>query len=132
MTPSDDEAAKKPPVRVVIIDDTLDVRMLLKLHLSLEDGIEVVDEGDDGAVAVALAAAHQPDVMILDQMMPKMTGIEALPLVREASPGCKVIVYSSRMADETERAALKAGADAYVEKIKGPDHIVDVIRSITE
>lgn len=64
---------------MVIIDDTPDIRMLLRLQIDLEDGIEVVAEGADGSEAAELAVLTEPDVIVMDVMMPRMTGIDALP-----------------------------------------------------
>ena len=108
------------PIRVVLVDDTDDIRTLLRLQLAMEPGIEVVGEAADGEDAPTVVGATQPDVLIMDVMMPKVDGIAALPAVAAASPGTKVIIYSSRVADDTQAAALAAGAAMYMEKPAAP------------
>lgn len=118
------------PIRVVIIDDTDDIRMLLRMQIEMEDGIEVVAEGTDGTEAAELAVVAEPDVIVMDMMMPGMTGIDALPFVKAANPHSRVVIYSSRAATETETLALAAGADAYVEKHAPHGAVVEAIRRL--
>ncbi|GAC1610371.1 MAG: hypothetical protein NVS3B26_16770 [Mycobacteriales bacterium] len=114
-----------PPglTRVLIVDDTSDYRMLLRVALEL-DGLSVVDDVGDGAAAVAAARQHQPDVVLLDLAMPVMDGLEALPLIAQASPSSKVIVLSGFQAQSMEASALAAGAHAYQQKGATPDQII--------
>ena len=81
-------------VRVVIVDDSAEVRTLVRTKLRLSGAAVVEGEGADGADAVDLARRLQPDAMLLDVSMPGMDGLEALPQVLEGSPGTRVVMFS--------------------------------------
>jgi CheY-like chemotaxis protein/PAS domain-containing protein len=103
-------------LRVVVADDAADLRVLLRLTLTHLGGVDVVGEAEDGRQAVAAVARLRPDVLLLDLSMPVMDGLEAIPLVREASPDTKILVLSGFDADRMAPAALDAGAHGYLEK----------------
>jgi DNA-binding NarL/FixJ family response regulator len=108
------------PVRVLVADDSAGVRELLVLLLNMESAFTVVGEARDGVTAVALAERLQPDLVILDVNMPRLDGIEALPRVRDASPGSRVVIFSGPNDDhELEREANAAGATAVISKDTG-------------
>ena len=100
--------------RVLVVDDSIFFRRLVRSRLEAEDGIHVVAEARDGREAVRKAASVQPDVVILDGAMPLMDGVEAVPLIRDAVPECRIVFLSAR--DEMLERALQAGADAAVNK----------------
>jgi two-component system NtrC family response regulator len=102
---------KKP--RVLVADDDPDQRRAVAEVLK---GIAVIIEAVDGEDAVACAALERPDVVLLDQSMPGMSGFEALKWIREISPTSLVIMLTSESAIESARAALDAGASAYITK----------------
>jgi CheY-like chemotaxis protein len=108
-------AAHEQP-RVLIVDDFRDVRALLRMQLEAVGSYQVVGEAGDGVEAVELAAQLQPDVVLLDLAMPKMDGLQALPLIRDAVHGVRVIVLSGFDQGSMAQKALDAGADRYVEK----------------
>jgi len=116
------------PIRVVIVDDTEDLRALLRAWFAREPDIEVVAEGADGDVAADLVAEHGADVVVLDMLMPKVTGLQALPQIKAARPEAAVIMYSSTIADHLERAALDSGADAYLPKSVAWSELVGRVR----
>ncbi|HVF11567.1 MAG TPA: response regulator transcription factor [Actinomycetota bacterium] len=101
---------------MLIVDDADDFRDLLKLCLARMAGIDVVAEASDGQEGVLQAAAHRPDLVLLDLSMPVMDGLQAAPLIREESPEVKIVFVSGFEASEMEAKARVAGADAYVEK----------------
>ncbi|MDQ3107499.1 MAG: response regulator transcription factor [Actinomycetota bacterium] len=103
-------------VRVLLVDDSADVRNLLRTRIEIEQTFEVVDEAADGAEAIALATRHQPDVIVLDAMMPVLGGIEALPAILRHSPASKVIVYSAFTDDLALDRIYDAGAHAVMNK----------------
>ena len=124
-------ATPEPPlIRVLIADDTSDIRLLLGIALGLAGDFEVVGEAPDGEVAVRLATELQPDVVLLDLAMPVMDGLEALPLIRERSASSFVVVLSgfgpSTMAEE----ALARGAHHYVQKGINPTELAEQLRSM--
>lgn len=110
-------------VRVAIVDDTPDLRLLLRMALERGEGIEVVAEGGNGREGVDIAARHRPDVILLDLAMPVMDGMTALPLIREQSPATAVVVLSGFAADTMTERAIHAGARAYLQKGAGVDEL---------
>ncbi|HEX2039701.1 MAG TPA: response regulator [Acidimicrobiales bacterium] len=119
------------PARVLLADDTADIRALLRIVLSrYDDEFEVVAEAADGSEAVAMAKAHDPDLVVLDLAMPVMDGLEAIPEVRAVAPDCKIVVLSGFNADQMAAEALDVGADAYLEKGTPPRRLVDELRRV--
>ena len=104
------------PVKVLIVDDSRDLRDLLGLKVATWGGYEVVGLAADGEEAVELARTHQPDVVLLDLAMPRMDGLQALPLILEAVPGVRVVVLSGFDKHTMADRAMEAGAHRYVEK----------------
>jgi DNA-binding NarL/FixJ family response regulator len=100
---------------VLVADDHRQFREALVALLEL-DGFEVVGQAADGADAVALAKQVRPDVVVMDLSMPVLNGLDATRLVRDALPWTPVLVLTAFTGDELERAALAAGATAYVAK----------------
>src|SRR5207249_430087 len=82
-------------VRVLLVDDLPDIRLVMRLLLEADGRAEVVGEASDGAQAVELARELHPDAVILDLRMPGMDGVQALPLIRDASPGTVVVALSA-------------------------------------
>lgn len=120
------------PVRVVLADDTADIRLLTRTVLDLDGGFEVVGEASTGTEAVALARELSPDVIVLDLAMPEMDGLQALPVIRRESPATRVVVMSG-----FERAALgpeafALGAAEYVYKGRPLSELVSVLRNVAE
>ncbi len=103
-------------IRVLIVDDQIMVREGFTVLLNAMPDIEVVGEAVNGREAVECAERLQPDAIILDVAMPVMTGLEALPLLRERAPRSVVVVYAGGPRERTEPAALAAGAATYFEK----------------
>ena len=112
-----------PAVRVLLVDDSDDVRNLLRTRIELDAGYEVVDEACDGAEAIALATKHQPDLVVLDAMMPVLGGIDALPAIVRGSPSSKVVVYSAFTDDPALERIYDAGAHAVVNKAAPIDQL---------
>jgi len=113
-TPRVSDAGVLPTV--VIVDDSADVRTLVRAQIRLSRQLEVVGEGVNGLDAVALASRHRPDVMLLDVSMPVIDGLAALPKVREAAPGTRVVMYSGFDESGLATRARELGATAFVSK----------------
>jgi DNA-binding NarL/FixJ family response regulator len=116
-------------IRVLIADDHAVVRQGLRTFLDLQADIDVVGEAADGEEAVAVAAEHAPDVILLDLVMPRLDGIGALRRLRETAPAARVIVLTSFGEDERLFTALRAGASGYLLKDVEPADLVRAIRT---
>ncbi len=123
-----EETAVTEPCRVVICDDVADFRLLIVTALKRSAGLVVAGQAANGQEAVDLARSEQPDVVLLDIAMPVMDGMEALPLIRDASPGSKVIMLTGFAGDDTRSRALSSGAVGYIEKGVLTRVIIDAVR----
>jgi DNA-binding NarL/FixJ family response regulator len=118
------------PISVLIVDDHPVVRRGLRVLLEVQDGIEVAGEAGDGATALALAAEHAPDVILLDLKLPGMDGIAVLgELAAQDSPS-RVLVLTSMTEPAAAAAALRAGAAGVLYKDVDPDALVRAIRAV--
>lgn len=115
--------------RVLVADDVMELRMLVRMALEQTGDFAVVAEAADGAEAIAEAEKHQPDLVVLDLSMPVLDGLEALPGILGVAPGARVVVLSGFEASKMRDRVLAAGAVAYIEK---GDILaaVDVLRDI--
>jgi NarL family two-component system response regulator LiaR len=118
------------PIRVLIADDHAILRRGIRALLSTEPDIEVVGEAGDGAEALAQAEALQPDVILMDLVMPKMDGIEATRQVTASQQDVRVLVLTSFAADDKVFPAIKAGALGYILKDSGPEELVQAIHQV--
>jgi DNA-binding NarL/FixJ family response regulator len=116
MNPSAPDSQPDPRVRVLIVDDTPGVRLLLRIALESDGRFLVVDEAADGAEAIEAARVHKPDVVLLDMGMPVMDGLQALPQIIVQCPGVIVVALSGFAAERLSQEALQLGATAYLEK----------------
>jgi DNA-binding NarL/FixJ family response regulator len=104
------------PIRVMLVDDAADARMLIRLILGEHDDFEVVAEADGAASALAQLKASRPDVVLVDARMPVVDGFELSRTLRAESPGLRVAILTS-MADEvTREQSTINGADACLSK----------------
>jgi NarL family two-component system response regulator LiaR len=117
-------------IRVLIADDHAIVRKGLRALLATERDIEVIGEAEDGTQAVSQARALQPDVILMDLVMPKMDGIEATRQITELQSGAHILVLTSFAADDKVFPAIKAGALGYLLKDSGPDELVEAIHQV--
>jgi NarL family two-component system response regulator LiaR len=115
------------PVRVLVVDDHAVVRSGLRALLSTEPGIEVVGEAADGKQAVERALELEPDVVIMDLVLPEFDGAEAMRRIREIKPGIRMLVLTSFGSDDKLFPALKAGALGYLLKDASPDELIRAI-----
>jgi DNA-binding NarL/FixJ family response regulator len=119
------------PIRLLLVDDNEDLRFLVRTAVEARGGFEVIGEASDGRVGVELASSLQPEVVLLDLDMPAMGGLEALPLVRDAAPGSKVIVLSSFRREDYEQVVRAGGAVGYLEKGITARRLVDELLAVT-
>ena len=104
------------PVKIVLVDDHALIRQGIRNYLELDPNLIVVGEADNGQDAILMAAQHQPDVMMVDVIMPGMNGVEVTKGVREVSPASQIIILTSFHEDSYVLPALRAGAQSYVLK----------------
>lgn len=121
-------------IRVLIVDDHAVVRQGLRTFLELQDAppalpIEIVGEAANGAQAVELARRLQPDVVLLDLVMPEMDGIAATPQIIAASPRARVLILTSFGEEDKVFPAIRAGAHGYLLKDIPPNDLVHAVRA---
>ena len=117
-------------IHVVLADDHAVVRKGIRQFLEEADDVSVVAEASDGAEALRLVEAHQPDVAVLDIRMPEVTGVEATRLIKERFPQVRVLVLTAYDDDPYVFALLQAGADGYVLKTASGDELVRAVRTV--
>jgi DNA-binding NarL/FixJ family response regulator len=117
MTEAQGGGAHRPGgrLRVLLVDDGADLRLLLRSWFSAYPDIDVVGEAADGRQAIEVAAQTQPDLIVLDLTMPVLDGLEALPELTRVAPAARVVVLSA-IPRSVDPGAMAAGAVAYVEK----------------
>ncbi len=119
-----------PAISVLIVDDHPVVRRGLRVLLEVQDGIEVAGEAGDGATALALAAEHGPDVILLDLKLPGMDGIAVLGELRARNSAARVLVLTSATEPASASLAVRSGAAGVLYKDVDPDALVRAIRSV--
>jgi DNA-binding NarL/FixJ family response regulator len=116
---------------LLLVDDSADLRFLVRAAVEARGGFEVVGEAEDGAHGVEMARETKPDVVVLDLDMPSMGGLEALPLMREASPTSKIVVLSSFRREDYEGQVRDGGATGFLEKGITARRLVDELLAVT-
>ncbi len=116
------------PIRVMIVDDHKVVRSGLSAFLMAYDDLQLVAEADSGEKAIALCRQHEPDVILMDLVMPKMNGAESTRAILEICPDVKIIALTSFKDRELVEGVLKAGAMGYLLKNVDADDLANAIR----
>ena len=116
-------------IRVMLVDDHAVVREGLRTFLELQDGIEVVGEAEDGEQAIAQAERLEPDVILMDLMMPVLDGVGAMRRLRQRLPRARVIVLTSFGDDDRLLPAIQAGAAGYLLKNVQPKELARAVRA---
>jgi CheY-like chemotaxis protein len=112
-------------LRVLLVDDMVELRAMIRLTLERSGHFAVVGEAGDGQVAIELASEHQPDLVLLDVSMPVMDGLEALPHLRTVAPAAYVVMLSGFSETRLGADAAAGGATAYLEKGLAPQALVE-------
>jgi two-component system, NarL family, response regulator LiaR len=117
-------------IRVLIADDHAVVRQGLRTFLELQEDMAVVADAADGEEAVRAAAEHLPDVVLMDLVMPRLGGVEAIRRIVAARPATRVIALTSFLDDDKVLPAVRAGAAGYLLKDVLPPELVRAIRTV--
>ncbi|MFN2205101.1 MAG: response regulator [Candidatus Promineifilaceae bacterium] len=117
-------------IRILITDDHVVVRQGLAAMLTPRHGMEVVGEAANGREAIRLEKELNPDVIIMDLVMPEMDGLEASIAIREQNPDARILVLTSFTEDEQAAAIMAAGAYGYLLKESGADELLQAVRSV--
>ncbi len=120
----------KSPIRVLVADDHAIVRKGIRSLLATERDIEVVGEACDGTEVVTQARDLQPDVILMDLVMPKQDGIEATRQITGQQSNVRILVLTSFATDDKVFPAIKAGALGYLLKDSDPEQLVEAIRQV--
>jgi two-component system, NarL family, response regulator LiaR len=119
------------PIRILIVDDHAVVREGLRAFLALQEGFEIVGEAADGGEAIERAQQLEPDVILMDLVMPELDGVSAMREIRRRSRGHapRVIVLTSFLDDDRLVPALEAGAAGYLLKNSQPAELARAVRA---
>ncbi len=119
-----------PAIRILIVDDHAVLRQSLRYLLEAQSGIDVVGEAANGREAADLADKLQPDVVLMDTVMPGLNGIEATRQIRRRQPRTKVLMLTGYLEDEHVAGAIKAGASGYMLKKSELDELLLGIQAV--
>ena len=117
-------------IRVLLVDDHELVRAGLRTFLELQPDMAVVGEASSGEQALALVAGLAPDIVLLDLVLPGMTGVDTARRLRVAHPEVKVVVLTSFAGQDSVLPAVRAGVAGYLLKDVGPAELADALRSV--
>jgi NarL family two-component system response regulator LiaR len=117
-------------IRILIADDHAIVRKGLHTLISSEPGMDIVGEAADGVEAVFKARTLQPDVILLDLIMPHQGGVEAIIEMKKQDPKARILVLTSFAEEEKVFAAIKAGALGYLLKDSSPEQLLQAIHAV--
>jgi two-component system, NarL family, response regulator LiaR len=117
-------------IRILITDDHAVVREGLRTLISSEPGMTIVGEAVDGVEAVLKARSLRPDVVLLDLVMPRKDGIEAIEEIKRDNPQARILVLTSFAEDDKVFPAIRKGAQGYLLKDSSPDELLQAIRHV--
>lgn len=125
-TPYRQNMSSKLPT-IVVIDDSAEVRSLVKTRLGLSGKLDVVGDGNNGMEAIGLALHHQPSLLLLDLSMPAMDGLDALPGILQVSPATRVVVFTGFEERGIADTARELGATGFIEKSLPIEQLADAL-----
>lgn len=117
-------------IRIIVVDDHSKVHMAIVALMDIYDDLQLVGHGNNGEDALQLCAEHNPDIVIMDVIMPKMNGIEATRLIHAQYPNIKVLALSSFQDSESVRGMLSAGAVGYILKTTSIEDLANTLRTV--
>jgi DNA-binding NarL/FixJ family response regulator len=118
------------PIRALLVDDHEMVRDGLRTALAGQPDFEVVGEAADGLDCIRMVVRHHPDLVLIDLVMPRMNGAEAIPEIRKRLPAARIVVLTGAVSPALLRAAADGGADALVRKDVSTEELLRTLRSV--
>lgn len=119
-------------IKIMIVDDHAVVRKGVRMLLATEKDMELVAEAENGLQAAALVCIHQPDVILMDMVMPHKDGVAAIQEIIRENPHAHILVLSSFSDDSYILSAIKAGALGYLLKDSSPQELIEAIRGVLQ
>jgi DNA-binding NarL/FixJ family response regulator len=123
-------AASESPVSVFLVDDQAMLRAAFRSFVQQTPGFTVAGEAGDARAALTDVAQIRPDVILLDITMPGLSGLDAIPSIRELSPKSRILMVTHHEGESFVQEALERGADGYLSKDSEPQELVLAIRSV--
>lgn len=124
------EKPPRKPLRILIVDDHLVVRMGLSALISLEPGMTVVGDAEDGESALELVERLHPDIVVMDIMMPHMNGVEATARIAAAHPETRILLLTTFSASGEVVQALDTGAHGAIVKDSSQKELIAAIKTV--
>jgi two-component system, NarL family, response regulator LiaR len=124
--------SKEQVIKVLVVDDHAIIRRGIRAVLDLEPDIELVGEAENGAQAVELEKQLQPDVILMDLMMPEMDGITAIKEIKKQNASACILVLTNFAGEEMIFPAIKSGAVGYHLKDSSPEALIEAIRQVSQ
>lgn len=119
-------------IKVMLVDDHEMVRLGLTGFLNVQEDVEVVAQASDGEEGLELALSTKPDVIVMDLVMPKMSGVDATLAILQKWKEAKIVILTSYLDNEKIYPVLKAGAKGYMLKTSSADEILAAIRKVAD
>lgn len=117
---------------VILADDHQIVRQGLEALLKTEPDLQLVGQAGDGLETIALVEKHEPDILVMDLMMPKMNGWDVARQIRKRFPKTRIVILSMHSDESYIVEAVRAGVHGYVLKDSGAKHLINAIRIVAE
>lgn len=117
-------------IRILVVDDHAIVRAGLKALFALVADMDVVAEAGNGVEAIAAFEAHQPDIVLMDLVMPEMGGIQAIQAITHRHPAAQILALTSFSSDDMVFPSIKAGAVGFVLKNTAPERLLEAVRQV--
>ena len=119
-------------LKVLLVEDYKMVRLGLSLVFENCADIDLIAEAENGKQGVELALKLNPDVVLMDIGLPEMDGIQATSIIKKSNPNIKVLIFTSREADDDVFDSLSAGADGYIMKGAQEEQLISAIKAVAE
>lgn len=119
-------------LKVLLVEDHKMVRLGLSLVFENTEGIDLIAEADNGKKGVELALKLNPDVVLMDIGLPEMDGIQATSIIKKSNPNIRVLIFTSREAEDDVFDSLASGADGYIMKGADEEQLISAIKAVAE